>query len=54
MSTANAAWLYASSRVGDVVVYTGTPLNKKMTSGNGIGVWNLSWSTWLEGSALEA
>ena len=52
MSTANAAWFYASSRVGDVVVYTGTPLNTKMASWNGIGVWNLSWTTWLKGSAL--
>jgi lipoprotein-anchoring transpeptidase ErfK/SrfK len=54
MSTVNAAWLYANSRVGDVVVYTGDTTHVRMTSGNGIGVWNLSWSTWREGSALDA
>jgi lipoprotein-anchoring transpeptidase ErfK/SrfK len=50
MSTANAAWLYANSIVGDVVQYTGT--NKPMTLTNGYGDWNASWAGWKAGSAL--
>jgi lipoprotein-anchoring transpeptidase ErfK/SrfK len=52
MSTSNAAWLYANSTVGDVVVYTGN--SKMMEPGNGIGVWNISWKKWQQGSALAA
>jgi lipoprotein-anchoring transpeptidase ErfK/SrfK len=50
MSTANAAWLYGVSHIGDVVVYTGN--DRKMESTNGIGDWNVSWATWQKGSAL--
>ena len=52
MSTSNAAWLYANSTVGDVVVYTGN--DKLMEPRNGIGIWNISWKTWQKGSALDA
>lgn len=52
MSTSNAAWLYANSRVGDVVVYTGN--NRMMEPGNGIGLWNISWKKWQKGSALAS
>jgi lipoprotein-anchoring transpeptidase ErfK/SrfK len=52
MSTGNAAWLYGISRPGDVVSYTGN--SKMMTTDNGIGVWNVSWSKWMAGSALAA
>ncbi|MBI1377648.1 MAG: L,D-transpeptidase family protein [Frankiales bacterium] len=52
MSTSNAAWLYDHSNIGDVVIYTGT--NRAMESGNGITVWNTSWSTWKTYSALNA
>ena len=51
MSTSNAAWLYANSTIGDVVVYTGN--DKLMEPGNGIGVWNISWKKWQQGSALN-
>jgi lipoprotein-anchoring transpeptidase ErfK/SrfK len=44
MSPANAAWLFNESRIGDVVIYTGSA--RKMTLDNGIGVWNLTWSQW--------
>ena len=40
MSTANAAWLYAMTRRGDVVEYTGT--DRPMTLDNGYGDWNES------------
>jgi lipoprotein-anchoring transpeptidase ErfK/SrfK len=51
MSTANAAWLYAMSRRGDVVEYTGT--DKPMTLTNGYGDWNESYQTYEKGSALS-
>lgn len=51
MSTANAGWLYAHSRVGDVVVYTGT--SKMMTLTNGYGDWNESFAQYKQGSALH-
>jgi lipoprotein-anchoring transpeptidase ErfK/SrfK len=51
MSTANAAWLYAHSSVGDVVVYTGT--SKMMTLTNGFGDWNESFAQYKQGSALH-
>ena len=50
MSTANAAWLYAMSRRGDVVEYTGT--DKPMTLTNGYGDWNESFPEYRSGSAL--
>ena len=50
MSTENAGWLYAMSRRGDVVEYTGS--DKPMTLDNGYGDWNASWSDWKNGSAL--
>lgn len=51
MSTSNGAWFYANSRPGDVVSYTGS--DRQVESGNGITVWNVSWSDWLRGSALH-
>jgi lipoprotein-anchoring transpeptidase ErfK/SrfK len=50
MSTTNAAWLYANTRVGDVVVYTGG--TRTLEPGNGITVWNVSWQRWKQYSAL--
>jgi lipoprotein-anchoring transpeptidase ErfK/SrfK len=52
MSTGNAAWLYANSRPGDVVIYTGN--SRTIEGGNGITVWNVSWPRWQEYSALAA
>jgi lipoprotein-anchoring transpeptidase ErfK/SrfK len=51
MSTANAAWLYNRSIVGDVVQYTGT--SKPMELSNGFGDWNEAFSSYRAGSALS-
>ncbi len=51
MSTADAKWLYERSRIGDVVVYTGS--TRPMETWNGIGIWNYSWTDWSRGSALS-
>jgi lipoprotein-anchoring transpeptidase ErfK/SrfK len=50
MSTENAGWLYAMSRRGDVVEYTGT--DRPMTLDNGYGDWNESFADYRSGSAL--
>jgi lipoprotein-anchoring transpeptidase ErfK/SrfK len=50
MSTANAAWLYQRSMVGDVVQYTGTSRPTDLT--NGFGDWNLPFRDYRAGSAL--
>lgn len=51
MSTENAKWLFDRSRIGDVVVYTGS--NRAMQSWNGIGLWNTAYDEWKTGSALS-
>jgi lipoprotein-anchoring transpeptidase ErfK/SrfK len=51
MSTANAGWLYAMSRRGDVVEYTGT--DRQMTLDNGYGDWNESYDEYRAASALS-
>jgi lipoprotein-anchoring transpeptidase ErfK/SrfK len=51
MSTANAEWLYAMSKRGDVVEYTGT--DRPMEFTNGYGDWNESFKTYARGSALH-
>lgn len=51
MSTANAAWLYAMTRPGDVVVETGT--DRPMEFTNGYGDWNKSFKDYQKGSALK-
>jgi lipoprotein-anchoring transpeptidase ErfK/SrfK len=51
LSTANAAWLYAMSRRGDVVEYTGT--DRPMTLDNGYGDWNESFAEYRQASALS-
>lgn len=50
MSTENAKWLYDRSRIGDVVIYTGS--NRPMQPWNGIGLWNTPYDEWKAGSAL--
>jgi lipoprotein-anchoring transpeptidase ErfK/SrfK len=50
MSTENAGWLFAMSRRGDVVEYTGT--DRPMTLDNGYGDWNESFKVYRQGSAL--
>jgi lipoprotein-anchoring transpeptidase ErfK/SrfK len=51
MSTDDAAWLYAMSRRGDVVEYTGT--DRPMTLDNGYGDWNESFPEYSQASALS-
>ncbi|WP_367649196.1 L,D-transpeptidase [Aeromicrobium stalagmiti] len=51
MSTANAKWLYDNSRRGDVVKYVNSP--RPLEDRNGWTDWNVPWSEWTSGSALE-
>lgn len=51
MSTANANWLYHRSRRGDVVQFVNSP--RPLEDRNGWTDWNVDWSTWLKGSALN-
>jgi lipoprotein-anchoring transpeptidase ErfK/SrfK len=47
MNPANAAWLFKNSKVGDVVVYTGS--KREMEWGNGYTAWNMSYDRWVSG-----
>lgn len=51
MSTADAGWLYRNSRRGDVVRYINSP--RPLEDRNGWTDWNVPWSTWVQGSALD-
>ena len=51
MSTANAAWLYNLTQVGDIVETTGT--GRGMEYDNGYGDWNKPWADYQGGSALR-
>ncbi len=44
MSTANARWMFTNSKMGDVVVYTGS--NRKLEWGNGFTAWDMSYADW--------
>ncbi len=44
MSTANALWMFNHSKMGDVVIYTGS--SRKLEWGNGYTAWNMPYSTW--------
>src|SRR5215218_1864537 len=50
LSTANAAWYFRLTRRGDVVEVRGSP--KRPGASFGVADWNMSWSSWLNGSAL--
>jgi len=52
MSSANAIWLFNQSTVGDVVQVVGSP--RTLEPGNGYTDWNVSWSDWTAGSALQS
>jgi len=52
MSTSDAKWLYDHSRRGDVVEYVDSP--RPLEDRNGWTDWNVPWSTWTAGSALQA
>lgn len=51
LSTEDAGWLYAMSKRGDVVEYTGS--DRPMEPGNGWTDWNVSWPEYQTGSALS-
>jgi lipoprotein-anchoring transpeptidase ErfK/SrfK len=51
MSMSNAIWLFNQSTIGDVVQVVGSP--RSLEPGNGYTDWNVSWSKWLAGSALQ-
>jgi lipoprotein-anchoring transpeptidase ErfK/SrfK len=48
----DAAWFYANSLVGDVVVVTNSP-DRVIAPDNGLNGWNMTWSQWVAGSALR-
>jgi hypothetical protein len=52
MSMSNAIWLFNRSTVGDVVKVVGS--SRPLEPGNGYTDWNVSWSDWLAGSALQS
>ncbi len=51
LSTADAQWFYQFSQLGDVVQYPNAP-GPTMTSWDGLGDWNVPWSTWQAGGLL--
>ena len=50
MSTANARWLFESSKMGDVVKYVNA--SRPLESYNGYTMWNMSLAQWATHSAL--
>jgi len=50
LSPANAAWFFRQTRRGDVVEVRGSP--KRPGDSFGVADWNMSWRSWLAGSAL--
>ncbi len=53
LSEENAAWWWNENEIGDVVIVknTGRPHGN---DGNGLTIWNDTWSQWLERSAMGA
>jgi lipoprotein-anchoring transpeptidase ErfK/SrfK len=51
MSMSNAIWLFNQSTVGDIVKVVGS--SRPLEPGNGYTDWNVSWTDWLAGSALQ-
>jgi lipoprotein-anchoring transpeptidase ErfK/SrfK len=52
MSMSNAIWLFNQSQVGDIVKVVGS--SRPLEPGNGYTDWNVSWTDWLAGSALQS
>jgi lipoprotein-anchoring transpeptidase ErfK/SrfK len=44
MSTANAKWMFGQSKMGDVVVFTGS--KRPLEWGNGYTAWDMPYKTW--------
>ena len=51
LSTSNAEWFYNFSQIGDVVTYPNAP-GPAMRPDDGLGDWNISWTTWARGGLL--
>lgn len=51
VSPANAEWFYYLSKPGDIVQVIGT--ERAVRPGDGYTDWNISWPTWVAGSALR-
>lgn len=54
MSTDDAEWFFDQVRPGDIVKVVNSGGDTMESFGNGFGDWNLNWSKWLKGSALQA
>ncbi|WP_181766707.1 L,D-transpeptidase [Streptomyces albidus (ex Kaewkla and Franco 2022)] len=54
MSTENAQWFFEHVRNGVPVTHVNSDGDDMAPFGNGFGDWNLSWSKWKEGSALQS
>lgn len=52
-SMANAKWFFEHVRRGDIVKVINSNGDMMTPFDNGFGDWNLSWSKWLQGSALH-
>ena len=53
MSVTNGEWWWNSNEIGDVVVVKNTP-RTQTDDGNGVTIWNATWTQWLERSATGA
>ncbi|QKW06054.1 L,D-transpeptidase family protein [Streptomyces sp. NA04227] len=53
MSTENAEWFFNTVKEGDIVKVVNSDGEMMAPFDNGFGDWNLSWSKWREGTALE-
>jgi hypothetical protein len=53
LSTENAQWWWNENNIGDVVIVKNTA-REQGNDGNGITVWNESWSDWLNRSVTGA
>lgn len=51
LSPENAKWMYDFSKVGDVVIFTGS--NRPFRPTEGLGVWQYDWAGWQARSALS-
>jgi lipoprotein-anchoring transpeptidase ErfK/SrfK len=49
MSNENAKWMFGFSRIGDVVIYTGS--TRQLEWGNGYTAWEMNWDRWASPSA---
>ncbi len=53
MSVTNGEWWWNNNEIGDVVVVKNTP-RTQADDGNGVTIWNATWTQWLERSATGA